>query len=207
MAIILPVACAACAGVQIRQMANKKRPLRPPRGRKGAIVRCTTGAPFAEAPGIRTRPSAVPPRIRRIVAVPTRLPPRRAHGIRAESGHRCNGLARTDLLARMHTYTHTGVSSVAVLVGDLPRNGSGGTCSRVTCRVARCTQSRSLGGACRAYSSQRSGRHQPTVADTIANDSCACQVHPGHQSTFHVKRNETARFPRWTARTPAATIK
>src|SRR5690242_18487294 len=59
-------------------MGNKKRPLRPLRGRKGELGRYATEAPSPKLQGIRTRPSAVPPRIRRDVAAPARLAPRRA---------------------------------------------------------------------------------------------------------------------------------
>lgn len=125
-----------------------------------------------EAPGIRTRPSAVPPRIRRIVAVPARFLPRRARNFRAESGHRCNGLARTDLLTRAASVLQSNVSS-----GDLPRNGADGTCSRVTPGAFHVVPLSRYGAAC-AYSSQRASRHRPTVAVTIANDLFACQADP-----------------------------
>jgi hypothetical protein len=93
--------------------------------------------------------------------------PTGALNTRAESGHRYNGLSRTDLLARIRGFLQSLFS-----LGDLPRTGAGGTFSHVRCL----TRSRSLCGAACAYSSQRSGQHRLTVADTIANDTRACQA-------------------------------
>jgi hypothetical protein len=124
---------------------------------------------ITEAQHIRTRPSAVPPRIRRDVAAPARLSPRRARRTRAESGHRYNGLSRTDLLARVVGFLQSLFS-----LGDLPRTGAGGTFSRVN-HTWCLTRSCSLCGAACAYSSQRSGQHRLTVADNIANHVRACQ--------------------------------
>ena len=160
------------------EKSQQKTPTPSSGGRKGAnrqmLLRALRCRSYRR---VCTRPSAVPPRIRRIVTVPTRLFPRRAHSgakmrtTRAESGHRYNGLARTDLLVRMMR-SHRGLSLVNVLVGDLRRNGSGGTHSR----VISITRSRSLGVACCAYSSQRASRHRPTVDDTIANGWLTCQA-------------------------------
>jgi hypothetical protein len=95
------------------------------------------------------------------------ISPTGASNSRAESGHRYNGLSRTDLLARV-----VGFLQSLFALGDLPRTGAGGTFSR----VRHLTRSRSLCGAVCAYSSQRSGQHRLTVADTIANDTRACQA-------------------------------
>lgn len=88
---------------------------------------------------------------------------------RAESGHRYNGLSRTDLFARIRGFLQS-----LFALGDLPRIGAGGTFSHVS--HMRLTRSHSLCGATCAYSSQRSGQHRLTVADTIANGMCVCQV-------------------------------
>ena len=110
--------------------------------------------------------------------------------IRAESGHRYNGLSRTDLLARSSGFLQSLFS-----LGDLPRTGAGGTFSRVS--HAHLTRSRSLCGTVCAYSSQRSGQHRLNVADTIANDAWVCQAsdlcHIGASDRM-VRRSRTAKI-------------
>ena len=171
MAVLLLVACAADAcgsAMQPRNKGNKKRPLRPPRGRKGELGRYDADASSPKLQAIRTRPSAVPPRIRRDVAAPARLFPRRARRIHALN----QGIAITGFPGLIYSPASEGFLQSLFSLGDLPRTGAGGTFSR----VRYLTRSRSLCGAVCAYSSQRSGQHRPTVADTIANGICACQA-------------------------------
>ena len=145
------------------------------RHRQMLPLRSVAGATGGLHAAFRGTTSNTPDRYRSdALSSPTGAPNRRA-----ESGHRYNGLARIDLLARMMR-SHRGLSSVVVLVGDLRRNGSGGTRSH----VIYITRSRSLGDACCAYSSQRASRRQPTVDDTIANGPCACQVDSYPCSTY-----------------------
>ena len=161
------------------KMRNKKRPLRPPRGRKGVIVRngmsAARGLPRYHLEYAGSLP------FRRAF-----LPDGRDAGKRrAESGLRYNGLSRTDLLARVNHrafFSHCSRGRPSALRrwrDSQPRDRYPHPGSRDP----------ALWAALWARTPPiEAGWRRPTVADTIASDGRMCQGVNGRQRTFHVKR-------------------
>src|SRR5690242_18487295 len=143
MAVLLLVvfAAQACGSAMLAENGQQKTPAPSSARTKGRARQICHGGSVAEASGyphaaFRGTTSNTPGRCRSgALSSPTG-----AANTRAESGHRYNGLSRTDLLARIKGFLQS-----LFALGDLPRTGAGGTFSRVS--HMQLTRSRSLCGA------------------------------------------------------------